>query len=65
MTIVTGIQAVGVILMSALLIIPLCQCQVMDKKLSTMLILSLCDWSIAGITGTLLVRFEQGYRRVL
>lgn len=60
MTIVTGIQAVGVILMSALLIIPAASAKLWTKKLSTMLILSAAIGGIAGITGTFISAIRTG-----
>ncbi|AVK84760.1 manganese ABC transporter [Lysinibacillus sp. B2A1] len=60
MTIVTGIQAVGVILMSALLIIPAASAKLWTKKLSSMLVLSAIIGGISGITGTFISAMRTG-----
>lgn len=60
MTIVTGIQAVGVILMSALLIIPAASAKLWTKKLSSMLLLSATIGGISGITGTFISSLRTG-----
>ncbi|KOY83356.1 metal ABC transporter permease [Lysinibacillus macroides] len=60
MTIVTGIQAVGVILMSALLIIPTASARLWTNKLSSMLILSAAIGGIAGIAGTFISAIRTG-----
>ncbi|MGE7111719.1 metal ABC transporter permease [Lysinibacillus sp. NPDC047702] len=60
MTIVTGIQAVGVILMSALLIIPAASAKLWTKKLSSMLVLSATIGGISGITGTFISAMRTG-----
>lgn len=60
MTIVTGIQAVGVILMSALLIIPAASAKLWTKKLSTMLLLSAAIGGISGVTGTFISAIRTG-----
>ena len=60
MTIVTGIQAVGVILMSALLIIPAACAKLWTKKLSSMLLLSAAIGGFSGITGTFISSIRTG-----
>ncbi|QGG51973.1 metal ABC transporter permease [Lysinibacillus pakistanensis] len=60
MTIVTGIQAVGVILMSALLIIPAASAKLWTKKLSSMLMLSAIIGGVSGITGTFISAMRTG-----
>lgn len=60
MTIVTGIQAVGVILMSALLIIPAASAKLWTNKLSSMLILSAAIGGIAGIAGSFISAIRTG-----
>ncbi|EON70725.1 metal ABC transporter permease [Lysinibacillus sphaericus] len=60
MTIVTGIQAVGVILMSALLIIPAASAKLWTNKLSSMLMLSAAIGGISGITGTFISSIRTG-----
>ncbi|MEG0450533.1 MAG: iron chelate uptake ABC transporter family permease subunit [Lysinibacillus sp.] len=60
MTIVTGIQAVGVILMSALLIIPAASAKLWTNKLSTMLFLSAAIGGLSGITGTFISSIRTG-----
>ncbi|MGG2055232.1 metal ABC transporter permease [Lysinibacillus pakistanensis] len=60
MTIVTGIQAVGVILMSALLIIPAASAKLWTKKLSSMLVLSAIIGGVSGITGTFISAMRTG-----
>ncbi|QDQ02743.1 metal ABC transporter permease [Lysinibacillus fusiformis] len=60
MTIVTGIQAVGVILMSALLIIPAASAKLWTHKLSIMLMLSAAIGGISGITGTYISSIRTG-----
>lgn len=60
MTIVTGIQAVGVILMSALLIIPAASAKLWTRKLSSMLMLSAIIGGISGITGTFISAMRTG-----
>ncbi|MEK5232276.1 iron chelate uptake ABC transporter family permease subunit [Lysinibacillus sp. FSL K6-0232] len=60
MTIVTGIQAVGVILMSALLIIPTASARLWTNKLSSMLILSAAIGGIAGMAGTFISAIRTG-----
>ncbi|MGN4127953.1 metal ABC transporter permease [Lysinibacillus sphaericus] len=60
MTIVTGIQAVGVILMSALLIIPAASAKLWTSKLSSMLMLSAAIGGISGITGTFISSIRTG-----
>lgn len=51
LSIVTGIQAVGVVLMAALLITPPAAARFWTNKLNTMLLLSAMLGSIAGISG--------------
>jgi len=60
MTIVTGIQAVGVILMSALLIIPAASAKLWTRRLSTMLIFSGITGGIAGLAGTFISSLRTG-----
>ena len=60
MTIVTGIQAVGVILMSALLIIPAASAKLWSKKLHTMLIVSGTIGGFSGIAGTFISSLRTG-----
>lgn len=60
MTIVTGIQAVGVILMSALLIIPAASAKLWTKKLSSMLMLSAIIGGVSGIMGTFISAMRTG-----
>lgn len=60
MTIVTGIQAVGVILMSALLIIPAASAKLWTEKLSSMLMLSAIIGGVSGITGTFISAMRTG-----
>ncbi|MGE7090660.1 metal ABC transporter permease [Lysinibacillus sp. NPDC048646] len=60
MTIVTGIQAVGVILMSALLIIPAASAKLWTNKLSSMLMLSAAIGGISGVTGTFISSIRTG-----
>lgn len=60
MTIVTGIQAVGVILMSALLIIPAASAKLWTSKLSSMLVLSAVIGGISGIIGTFISSIRTG-----
>lgn len=60
LTIVTGIQAVGVILMSALLIIPAATAKLWTIRLSTMLIISAFIGGASGIFGTLISSIRTG-----
>ncbi|WP_107942561.1 metal ABC transporter permease [Metasolibacillus sp. FSL H7-0170] len=60
MTIVTGIQAVGVILMSALLIIPAASAKLWMKRLHTMLLFSGIAGGLAGIVGTFISSLRVG-----
>lgn len=60
MTIVTGIQAVGVILMSALLIIPAATAKLWTKTLVTMLLFSGVLGGISGIVGTYISSIKTG-----
>ncbi|AWE07837.1 manganese ABC transporter [Lysinibacillus sp. 2017] len=60
LTIVTGIQAVGVILMSALLIIPAATAKLWTKRLSTMLLLSAFIGGMSGVFGTLISSVRTG-----
>lgn len=60
MTIVTGIQAVGVILISALLIIPAASAKLWSRKLSTMLLLSAVIGGVSGMTGTFISSLRTG-----
>ncbi len=60
MTIVTGIPAVGVILMSALLIIPAASAKLWTNKLSSMLMLSAAIGGISGVTGTFISSIRTG-----
>lgn len=60
MTIVTGIQAVGVILMSALLIIPATSAKLWTNKLSSMLFLSAGIGGLSGIIGTFISSVRTG-----
>lgn len=60
MTIVTGIQSVGVILMSALLIIPAVSARLWTKKLSSMLVLSAAIGGLSGIVGTFVSATRSG-----
>ena len=60
MTIVTGIQAVGVILMSALLIIPAASAKLWTTKLSSLLLLSAAIGGLSGITGTFISAIRTG-----
>ena len=60
LTIVTGIQAVGVILMSALLIIPAATAKLWTIRLSSMLIISAFIGGLSGIFGTLISSLRTG-----
>ena len=60
LTIVTGIQAVGVILMSALLIIPAATAKFWANNLSRMLILSSVIGGLSGIGGTYISSLRTG-----
>lgn len=60
LTIVTGIQAVGVILMSALLIIPAASAKLWTKSLHTMLLFSGVVGGLAGIVGTFISSLKTG-----
>lgn len=60
LTIVTGIQSVGVILMSALLIIPAVSARLWTIKLSSMLILSAAIGGISGMLGTFISSMRTG-----
>ena len=60
MTIVTGIQAVGVILMSALLIIPAASAKLWTTRLYTMLLFSGITGGLAGVAGTYISSLETG-----
>ncbi|MER2107346.1 MAG: metal ABC transporter permease [Solibacillus sp.] len=60
MTIVTGIQAVGVILMSALLIIPAATAKLWTKTVGAMLIFSGILGGFSGITGTYISSLKTG-----
>ncbi len=60
LTIVTGIQAVGVILMSALLIIPPLTARLWTRHLSTMLLCSACIGGMAGMIGTYISSLRVG-----
>lgn len=59
-TIVIGIQAVGVILIAALLIIPAVSARYWTKSFKTMLILSAMFGGIAGAVGTLISAIGSG-----
>lgn len=60
MTIVTGIQAVGVILMAALLIIPAASAKLWTNQLHTMLLVSAAIGGVSGITGTFISSLRTG-----
>ena len=60
MTIVTGIQAVGVILMSALLIIPAASAKLWTKNLNAMLLFSGIAGGLAGVAGTYISSLRTG-----
>lgn len=60
-TIVIGIQAVGVILMAALLIIPAVSARYWTHSFRNMLILSACLGGLAGAFGTLISTFGRGW----
>jgi len=60
MTIVTGIQAVGVILMSALLIIPAASAKLWTSQLHTMLFVSASIGGISGVAGTFISSLRTG-----
>jgi manganese/zinc/iron transport system permease protein len=60
LTIVTGIQAVGVILMSAMLIIPAVTARLWTLRLSTMLTLSAVIGGFAGAGGTYISSLRSG-----
>lgn len=60
MTIVTGIQAVGIILMSALLIIPAASAKLWTKKLNTMLFFSGIAGGLSGVIGTFISSLRTG-----
>ncbi|WP_230199398.1 metal ABC transporter permease [Bacillus ndiopicus] len=60
MTIVTGIQAVGVILISALLIIPAASAKLWTKRLNTMLLFSAITGGLAGVAGTFISSLRVG-----
>lgn len=60
MTIVTGIQAVGVILMSALLIIPAATSRLWTNTMVTMLIFSGVLGGVSGIVGTYISSLKTG-----
>ena len=60
LTIVTGIQAVGVVLMAALLIIPAATAKLWTKRLSTMLLLSATIGGMSGVFGTLISSVRTG-----
>lgn len=60
LTIVTGIQAVGVILMSALLIIPPITAKLLTRHLSTMLVTSATLGGIAGAVGSYISSLRVG-----
>ncbi|WP_413367834.1 metal ABC transporter permease [Lysinibacillus sp. 3P01SB] len=60
MTIVTGIQAVGVILMSAMLIIPAASAKLWTSRLHTMLLFSGFTGGLAGVAGTYISSLETG-----
>ncbi|OMC84839.1 metal ABC transporter permease [Viridibacillus sp. FSL H8-0123] len=60
LTIVTGIQAVGVILMSAMLIIPAATARIWSDKLVTMIIMSALFGAFSGACGTLISSLKTG-----
>ncbi|MGF9978984.1 metal ABC transporter permease [Viridibacillus arvi] len=60
LTIVTGIQAVGVILMSAMLIIPAATARIWSDKLVTMIIMSALLGAFSGACGTLISSLKTG-----
>lgn len=60
MTIVTGIQTVGVILMSALLIIPVATARLWTRRLYSMLLFSGIMGGLAGIIGTYISSLKTG-----
>ncbi|WP_341323801.1 metal ABC transporter permease [Solibacillus sp. FSL H8-0523] len=60
LTIVTGIQAVGVILMSALLIVPAATAKLWTKTVATMLIFSGALGGISGLVGTYISSLKTG-----
>ncbi|MFJ9462307.1 metal ABC transporter permease [Viridibacillus arvi] len=60
LTIVTGIQAVGVILMSAMLIIPAATARICSDKLITMIIMSALFGAFSGACGTLISSLKTG-----
>ncbi|WLR52749.1 metal ABC transporter permease [Bacillus tianshenii] len=58
--VVIGIQAVGVVLMSAMLITPAIAARYWTEKLSVMVILSGAIGGVAGVSGTLLSTVAEG-----
>ncbi|MBK3493757.1 metal ABC transporter permease [Viridibacillus sp. YIM B01967] len=60
LTIVTGIQAVGVILMSAMLIIPAATARMWSDKLNIMIIMSALFGAFSGACGTLISSLKTG-----
>ncbi|MGE7624943.1 metal ABC transporter permease [Viridibacillus sp. NPDC096237] len=60
LTIVTGIQAVGVILMSAMLIIPAATARIWSDRLITMIIMSALFGAFSGACGTLISSLKTG-----
>lgn len=58
--IVIGIQAVGVILMAALLIIPAISARYWTDSLTVMVILSACFGALSGMAGTIISTFGEG-----
>lgn len=59
-TIVIGIQAVGVILMAALMIIPAVSARYWTQSFKIMLLLSAGFGGLAGVTGTLISTWKSG-----
>ena len=59
MTIILGLQAVGVILMSAMLIAPAVAARQWSNKLSVMVLLSSIFGSVSGIVGTFISSMEN------
>ena len=60
LTIVTGIQAVGVILMSALLIIPPMTARLWTRHLATMIVCSAAIGGLSGVLGTYISSLKTG-----
>lgn len=59
-TIVVGIQAVGVILMAALMIIPAVSARYWTKHFSRMLLIAACIGGLSGAAGTLITAMRSG-----